>query len=129
MNRKDSIKGSSKTDMEVYVDTLDRTLKGNIDESSVEDVISLYSDSIDSLTEANIAVNMWSNRAFNNLTKTRTSMRSSRNIGTKLDSLGDMIIQSAGLTLICIAVSGKDSGGGLTGLSKLWNIIKGGRKR
>ena len=132
MKTKDEIvsKTDGKTDMDTYVDALSRVSKGNnTDDSSIEDVIALYVESIDHLTEANFAVNMWSNRAFNGLTKSRSAMRSSRNVATKLDLLGDMIIQNAGLVLISIAVSGTDKGGGLTGLTKIWNIIKGGRRK
>ena len=132
MKTKDKVVGKSDNEngMDAYVDTLSRVSKGdNTDDLSSDKLVELYAESIDHLTEANFAVNMWSNRAFNGLRKSRTAMRSSRNTATKLDLLGDMLTANAGLVLISIAVSGTDKGGGLTGLTKIWNIIKGGRKR
>ena len=132
MKTKDKVvcKSNSETDMDAYVDALSRVSKGdNVGNVSNDELIELYAESIDHLTEANFAVNMWSNRAFNGLRKSRTAMRSSRNTATKLDLLGDMLTANAGLVLISIAVSGTDKGGGLTGLTKIWNIIKGGRRK
>lgn len=121
-----NMKSSSKTNMKIYTDALNRSVKSD----SEEDIINLYFDSINLLTEGNVAINMWSIRAFNGAIKTRKQLHNARDVAKKLDLLADLELQNAGLTLISIASNSESaSKGALSGISKLWAIVKGGRRR